>query len=103
MSQMTPLPHPRCTLRLFLLCVSVPLWFTLFIAVGCSGQPAVEPGSSNTSVKDKKEPAGDAPKANTAAHDWPEMRGPEQNGVSRDKNLPESFSTNPDDKDSNII
>jgi outer membrane protein assembly factor BamB len=38
-----------------------------------------------------------------SAHDWPEMRGPEQNGVSRDKGLPERFSPNPDDPDNNLI
>jgi outer membrane protein assembly factor BamB len=37
------------------------------------------------------------------AQDWPEMRGPEQNGVSRDKGLPERFSANPADQDSNVV
>src|SRR5262249_50026813 len=37
------------------------------------------------------------------AHDWPQMRGPEQTGVSRDKNLPDSFDTDPDAKDNNLI
>jgi outer membrane protein assembly factor BamB len=37
------------------------------------------------------------------AHDWPEMRGPEQNGVSRDKGLPDHFSANPNDPDNNLI
>jgi outer membrane protein assembly factor BamB len=31
------------------------------------------------------------------------MRGPEQNGVSRDKNLPDSFDPDPDAKDNNLI
>src|SRR5207302_8196097 len=31
------------------------------------------------------------------ANDWPAMRGPEQNGVARDKNLPETFSPDPND------
>jgi outer membrane protein assembly factor BamB len=37
------------------------------------------------------------------AHDWPEMRGPEQTGVSRDKNLPADFDPDPDAKDNNLI
>jgi outer membrane protein assembly factor BamB len=37
------------------------------------------------------------------AGDWAHWRGPEQNGVSREKNLPDRFSTNPSDPDSNLI
>jgi len=37
------------------------------------------------------------------AEDWYQWRGPEQNGVSRDKNLPDSFSPDPDDKDNNLV
>jgi outer membrane protein assembly factor BamB len=41
---------------------------------------------------------------NTAgAHDWTCWRGPEQNGVARDKELPGSFSTDLKDPNSNLI
>ena len=37
------------------------------------------------------------------ASDWANWRGPLQNGVSPDKNLPEKFSLDPKDADSNLI
>lgn len=37
------------------------------------------------------------------AENWSNWRGPEQNGVSRDKGLPEKFSPKPKAKDSNVI
>ena len=37
------------------------------------------------------------------AADWTHWRGPEQNGVSREKDLPEKFSLNPKAKDSNLL
>jgi hypothetical protein len=37
------------------------------------------------------------------ASDWANWRGPYQNGVSPDKNLPAKFSLDPKDKDSNLI
>jgi outer membrane protein assembly factor BamB len=41
--------------------------------------------------------------ASASAADWAHWRGPEQNGVSREKDLPESFSTDPADPKSNLI
>jgi outer membrane protein assembly factor BamB len=37
------------------------------------------------------------------AENWSNWRGPEQNGVSRDRDLPEKFSVNPKAKDNNLI
>jgi outer membrane protein assembly factor BamB len=37
------------------------------------------------------------------AADWVHWRGPEQNGVSREKDLPESWSTDPKDPNNNLI
>jgi outer membrane protein assembly factor BamB len=37
------------------------------------------------------------------AGDWVRWRGPEQTGVSREKDLPDKFSTNADDQNSNLI
>src|SRR5436305_1411355 len=38
------------------------------------------------------------------ANDWPQWRGPEQNGVSREKDLPDRFSiNNPEDPKSNLV
>lgn len=37
------------------------------------------------------------------AGDWVHWRGPEQNGVSRERDLPEKWSEDPDDKDNNLI
>src|SRR5579862_5468953 len=41
--------------------------------------------------------------AELRAGDWANWRGPEQNGVSREKDLPESFSLDPKDPNSNLI
>lgn len=41
--------------------------------------------------------------ASADAGDWSHWRGPEQNGVSREKDLPESWSPNPEAEDSNLI
>src|SRR5712692_469737 len=38
-----------------------------------------------------------------AAADWAHWRGPEQNGASREKDLPERFSTDPSDPKSNCL
>jgi outer membrane protein assembly factor BamB len=43
------------------------------------------------------------PVAMTRADDWANWRGPEQNGVSRDVDLPDHFSINPAAPDSNVI
>lgn len=43
------------------------------------------------------------PCASASAGDWAHWRGPEQNGVARDKDLPERFSLNPAAPDSNLI
>jgi len=98
-------------------------------APGCSGPPApvVEPAPKATPKEEPKvtlkeapkepapetpkptpkespkEPIAVAPKLVVNPLDWPEMRGPEQNGVARDKNLPDSFSPDPNDKDGNLI
>ncbi|HKI32690.1 MAG TPA: PQQ-binding-like beta-propeller repeat protein, partial [Gemmataceae bacterium] len=108
---------------LFLLCAA------LAGAPGCSGPPApvVEPAPKATPKEEPKvtlkeapkepapetpkptpkespkEPIAVAPKLVVNPLDWPEMRGPEQNGVARDKNLPDSFSPDPNDKDGNLI
>jgi outer membrane protein assembly factor BamB len=37
------------------------------------------------------------------AHDWPFWRGPEQTGVSRERDLPSKFSIDPKDPDNNVI
>jgi outer membrane protein assembly factor BamB len=37
------------------------------------------------------------------AADWAQWRGPEQNGVSRDRDLPDRFNTDPSKPDSNVI
>src|SRR5262249_53143907 len=37
------------------------------------------------------------------AEDWAHWRGPEQNGVSRDKGLPEKWSPDPEKADNNLI
>src|SRR5262245_14161313 len=39
----------------------------------------------------------------TQAADWSSWRGPEQTGVSREKDLPERFSLDPKDSNSNVI
>jgi outer membrane protein assembly factor BamB len=41
--------------------------------------------------------------ANATAGDWYSWRGPEQNGVSRERDLPDTFSLNPKAKDSNVL
>ena len=38
----------------------------------------------------------------SSAGDWAEWRGPEQNGVSRERDLPETWSTNPKAEGSNL-
>src|SRR5947209_10339217 len=37
------------------------------------------------------------------ADDWAQWRGPEQTGVSRERDLPERFATNPNKPDSNLV
>ncbi|HTU89095.1 MAG TPA: hypothetical protein VMF69_03265, partial [Gemmataceae bacterium] len=37
------------------------------------------------------------------ATDWAHWRGPEQNGVSRERDLPDHWSEDPSDKDNNLI
>jgi outer membrane protein assembly factor BamB len=41
--------------------------------------------------------------AMAAADDWSNWRGPEQTGVSRERGLPDSFSPDPEAKDSNVL
>jgi outer membrane protein assembly factor BamB len=41
--------------------------------------------------------------ADSRAADWAHWRGPEQNGVSRETDLPDRFSTDPGDPNSNLI
>jgi outer membrane protein assembly factor BamB len=41
--------------------------------------------------------------ADVRAHDWAKWRGPEQNGVSREKDLPDRFSLDPNAENSNLI
>jgi outer membrane protein assembly factor BamB len=74
-------------------------------AVGCSNQPACveEPAAKETGKEAPKPAAAEAPQAAANPLGWPEMRGPEQNGVSRARNLPDSFSPDPADKDGNLL
>ena len=46
---------------------------------------------------------GLSPCSSALANDWPHWRGPEQNGVSREKDLPERFSPDPSNPDSNCL
>src|SRR5262245_42240231 len=41
--------------------------------------------------------------ANAEAGDWLHWRGPEQNGVSRDKDLPDSWSPDPNKANNNLV
>src|SRR6516165_241729 len=41
--------------------------------------------------------------ADGRAADWSHWRGPEQNGVARDRDLPERFDPDPKAKDSNLL
>jgi outer membrane protein assembly factor BamB len=41
--------------------------------------------------------------AMASAENWPSWRGPEQNGVSHDRDLPDTFSLAPKAKDSNLV
>jgi outer membrane protein assembly factor BamB len=79
----------------------------LALGVGCTGQPGAvdQPKATDKEApKEKDAPKGAAGEAKAPnALDWPEMRGPEQNGVARDKNLPDSFSPDPNDQDSNLL
>ena len=38
-----------------------------------------------------------------SAQDWPHWRGPEQNGISREANLPEHFEFGEEGKEQNVI
>jgi outer membrane protein assembly factor BamB len=78
--------------------LSVPLIFaTLALALGCAAKkiPDADP------VKARAEPKKDSVAAPPPT--WSNWRGPEQNGVSREKDLPEKFSTNPKAADNNLV
>src|SRR5947209_940106 len=71
---------------------------------GCFGQPAPVAEPKGTSKAEATERAGDAPKAGVAdPHDWYKWRGPEDDGVSREKNLPDTWSPDAKAENNNLV
>src|SRR5262245_53105706 len=87
--------------------------FAGFVLVGLSltgcGQPAkpslavavvTNPPEGVAAQQEQVAFAGDA---NSAGGDWLHWRGPEQNGVSREKDLPDQWSPDPNKANNNLI
>jgi outer membrane protein assembly factor BamB len=95
----TSLRRPAALLFVSALCISI---------CGC-GAPSGQPAAARpTATKAKADPA-EAPKAANEAKppeldplDWPNWRGPEQNGISREKDLVDQWDLN-DDQDGNVL
>src|SRR5437867_10032287 len=86
--------------------------WALVCGVGCSKPPpspvpeANEKAGRNEMLpasSDERGSAKEKAEARLVSHDWPQMRGPEQTGVSREKNLPESFSPDETETDHNLL
>src|SRR4051812_31509218 len=75
--------------------------------ISCSRAKPAEQAPANTPPEQAPAKAADAktPDAGALAstQPWAFWRGPQQNGVSTDKNLPAKFSLDPKDPDSNLV